>query len=142
NVPAIVGFGALAGLLCAPGVVDAEAGAARELVATAEGAATGIENVEVFGDPANRLPHILCLGVGGVEAEPILLAPDQHGGAVHSGSSGASETLEPSPVLAAMGVDAEYSLRVSVGWSSTRDDVDRFAAAFPPIVADLRALRD
>ena len=66
-----------------------------------------------------RCPNVLCLGVDGVEAEPILLALDQHGVAVHSGSSCSSETLEPSPVLAAMGVDADRSLRVSVGWSST-----------------------
>ena len=61
------------------------------------------------------LPHLVCLGIDGVEAEPILLALDQHGVAVHSGSSCSSETLEPSPVLAAMGVDADRSLRVSVG---------------------------
>jgi cysteine desulfurase len=87
------------------------------------------------------LPNLFCLGVGGVEAEPILLALDQHGVAVHSGSSCSSETLEPSPVLAAMGVDAERSLRVSVGWSTTRADVKRFVEVFPGIVERLRGLR-
>src|SRR5205085_2904666 len=77
-----------------------------------------------FGDPSERLPHLVCFGIGGIEAEPVLLALDQHGVAVHSGSSCSSETLEPSPVLAAMGVDADHSLRVSVGWSSTEADVD------------------
>ena len=87
------------------------------------------------------LPNLVCLGVDGVEAEPILLALDQHGVAVHSGSSCSSETLEPSPVLAAMGVDADRSLRVSVGWSSTRVDVERFVEVFPGIVERLRGLR-
>ncbi len=90
---------------------------------------------------STRLPHLVCLGVDGVEAEPILLALDQRGVAVHSGSSCSSETLEPSPVLAAMGVDADRSLRVSVGWSSTDDDVDAFVAAFPEVVEGLRGLR-
>ena len=81
--------------------------------------------------PTQRLPHLVCLGIEGVEAEPILLALDQHGVAVHSGSSCSSEALEPSPVLAAMGVDADKSLRVSVGWSSTDADVDAFLAVFP-----------
>ncbi len=76
----------------------------------------------------------------GVEAEPVLLALDQQGVAVHSGSSCSSETFEPSPVLAAMGVDADHSLRVSVGWPSTADDVDAFLAALPAVVERLRNL--
>ena len=95
--------------------------------------------VERYGD--GSLPNLLCLGIDGVEAEPILLGLDQHGVAVHSGSSCSSETLEPSPVLEAMGVEADRSLRVSVGWSSTRDDVDRFVEVLPGIVERLRGLR-
>ena len=51
------------------------------------------------------------------------------------------ESLEPSPVLAAMGVDAERSVRVSVGWSTTDDDVAAFCDALPRVVERLRALR-
>jgi len=79
--------------------------------------------------------------VDGVEAEPILLGLDRRGVAVHSGSSCSSEALEPSPVLAAMGVNADRSLRASVGWNSTDDDVDAFLAAFPDVVSRLRELR-
>ncbi len=78
------------------------------------------------------MPHLVCIAVGGVEAEPVLLGLDQSGIAAHSGSSCSSESLAPSPVLAAMGVDAERSLRLSVGWSTTDDDVEAFATAFPP----------
>jgi cysteine desulfurase len=70
----------------------------------------------------------------------VLIGLDRAGIAVHSGNSCSSEALEPSPVLAAMGVDAARSLRVSVGWSTTDADVDAFLAALPPILADLRAL--
>jgi cysteine desulfurase len=100
-----------------------------------------VPGIERFGDPSAGLPHLVCLGIEGVEAEPILLALDQHGVAVHSGSSCSSEALEPSPVLAAMGVDADRSLRVSVGWSSTDADVDAFLSVFPGIVGRLRDLR-
>ena len=79
----------------------------------------------------SRLPHLVCVGVEGVEAEAVLLGLDQAGVAAHSGSACSSESLEPSPVLAAMGVDAERSLRLSVGWSTTDADVDAFADAFP-----------
>ena len=102
---------------------------------------TRVPGVERFGDPRACLPHLVCLGIEGVEAEPILLALDQRGVAVHSGSSCSSETLEPSPVLAAMGVDADRSLRASVGWSSTDADVDEFLDAFSVVVESLRALR-
>ena len=84
---------------------------------------------------------LVCLGLAGVEAEPVLLGLDQRGVGVHSGSSCSSELLEPSPVLRAMGVDADRSLRVSVGWPSTPADVEAFAAAFPKVMEQLRALR-
>lgn len=141
NVPAIVGFGAAAALL-AGGTLDEEAAGARALtdrVATTAPALVG--GVGVFGDPEARVPHLVCLGVEGVEAEPILLGLDQQGVAVHSGSSCSSEALEPSPVLLAMGVDADRSLRVSVGWCSTGADVDALLGALPDVVTRLRSLR-
>ncbi len=100
-----------------------------------------MSEVEVFGNPDDRLPHLICLGVHGVEAEPVLLGLDQVGIAAHSGSSCSSEVLEPSPVLEAMGVDAERSLRLSVGWSTTNADIEAFAGAFGSVVERLRALR-
>ena len=135
NVPAWVGFGAV----CAAVDVVAEATTARALTDRAAAVVDTVPGVERFGDGGR--PNLLCLGVAGVDAEPILLALDQHGVAVHSGSSCSSETLEPSPVLQAMGVDADRSLRVSVGWSSTSNDIDRFAKVFPGIVERLRGLR-
>ena len=91
--------------------------------------------------PDDRLPHIACFGLEGIEAEPVLLGLDQAGVAVHSGSSCSSELLEPSPVLEAMGVEGDRSLRVSVGWSTTDDDVAAFLTALPQVLAGLRALR-
>jgi cysteine desulfurase len=136
NVAGIVGFGAAAAAVR----VDEEAARARVRTERAATAATSVEGVVAYGDPDRRLPHIVCLGVHGVEAEAVLLGLDQAGIAVHSGSACSSESLEPSPVLEAMGVEAERSLRVSVGWSTTDDDVDAFGAAFPEVVERLRGL--
>ncbi len=88
-------------------------------------AAEAVDGVALVGDPDpdGRLPHIVCVGVAGVEAEPVVIGLDRAGIAVHSGSACSSESLEPSPVLEAMGVDASRSLRLSVGWSSTDADV-------------------
>jgi cysteine desulfurase len=139
NVPAIVGFGAAAEE--GTGTLGEEIEHERALSDSLAAAALGLDGVVRYGDPEHRLPNLVCLGVGGVEAEPILLALDQRGIAVHSGSACSSEALEPSPVLAAMGVDAEHSLRASVGWSSTQDDVAAFARELPGIVDRFRSLR-
>jgi cysteine desulfurase len=142
NVPGIVGFGAAAAELLDGGRLAAEADAARARTErVAGGVAAEVADVRRYGDPEDRVPHLVCLGIGGVEAEPILLALDQHGVAVHSGSSCSSEALEPSPVLEAMGADADRSLRVSVGWSTTDDEVSRLLDVLPGIVGRLRALR-
>ena len=109
-----------------------EADRARAHLAALTSAATSVEGVEIVGPPQpdQRLPSLLCLGVHGVEAEPVLIGLDRAGVAVHSGSACSSESIEPSPVLEAMGVDANHSLRVSVGWSTTDDDVAAFGTAF------------
>ncbi|MGH9185501.1 MAG: cysteine desulfurase family protein [Acidimicrobiales bacterium] len=138
NGPAIVGFGAA----CAAVDVETEAAEQRRLTdrvlsAVASGAFDG---VVVYGDPVDRLPHIVCLGVTGIEPQAVLLGLDRAGVAAHSGSACSSEALEPSPVLEAMGVDAHRSLRVSVGWSSSDSDIDALLEALPQVIARLRAL--
>jgi cysteine desulfurase len=141
NVAGIVGFGAAAGALTEAGRLASETARSRRHTEAILMVATAVDDVEVLGDPVRRVPHLVCVAVGGVEAEPVLLSLDQSGIAAHSGSSCSSESLAPSPVLAAMGVDAERSLRLSVGWSTTDEDVEAFATAFPRVVAQLRALR-
>ncbi len=141
HVPAIVGFGAAAVELADGGLErEALASTTRTDRLVAETLAS-VPGVFRLGDVEERVPHLVCLGVDGVEAEPILLGLDQAGVAVHSGSSCSSETLEPSPVLAAMGADADRSLRVSVGWSTVDEDVDAFLDAFPTVVERMRSLR-
>lgn len=141
NVVGILGFGAVAGALARPGAIELEARRARARTDRLICAALAVEGVVTYGDPTLGLPHLVCLGVGGVEAEGVVLGLDQVGIAVHSGSACSSEALEPSPVLLAMGVDAERSLRLSVGWNTGDDDVDAFGHHFPPVVAALRELR-
>ncbi len=139
NVPAIVGFGVAAAH--AASQLAAESQVALAQTGALLDSALAVPGVVAYGDTAARLPHIVCLGVTGVEAEAVLLGLDQAGIAAHSGSACSSESLEPSPVLEAMGVDADRSLRLSVGWDTTDADVAAFAAAFSPIVGRLRALR-
>jgi cysteine desulfurase len=139
NVPAIMGFGAVCDLLTG-GALDAEGDRARAQTDRVLALAGALDSVETYGHPVARLPHVVCLGVSGVESEAVLLGLDQAGIAAHSGSSCSSEALEPSPVLAAMGVDAQRSLRISVGWSTTDDDITALERALPDVITRLRAL--
>lgn len=140
----VPGLAALAATLesLTPERLGAECARSRRDCAEMEERLTEMDGISVLGaaDPHARLPHLLCLAVDGVEPQGVVLGLDQRGIAVHSGSSCASEDLEPSPVLEAMGVDAHRSLRLSVGWTTTSDDVDAVCRALPEVVAGLRSL--
>ena len=140
NVPAIAGFGAAAGVLAADGRLEAEAADARRLTDRVLAAVPGLDGVRAYGDPVGRVPHLVCLGIDGIEPQAVLLGLDRAGVAAHSGSACSSESLEPSPVLEAMGVDAHRSLRISTGWNTTDADIDALLDALPRVIADLRAL--
>jgi cysteine desulfurase len=141
NVPAIVGFGAAAAELTAPGRLEQEAAEQRRLTDRILGAVDGLDGVMVYGDSGTgRLPHLVCLGVAGIEPQAVLLGLDRAGIAAHSGSACSTESLEPSPVLEAMGVDAHRSLRASVGWDTSDGDIDALLRALPEVIAGLRAL--
>jgi cysteine desulfurase len=142
DVAGAVGFGAAAVELAQNGRLAEEALVAAAQTERLRAVATQIPGVEVYGpgEPGARLPSLVCLGVAGVEAEAVLIGLDQAGVAAHSGSACSSELLEPSPVLAAMGVNAEQSLRLSVGWSTTAAEVELAARALPQVIERLRAL--
>ena len=136
----IVGLGAAAAELTR--TLPAVEARCRALTDRVRSWAAGAEGVEVLGAPADgSLPHLVCLGLAGVEPQPMLLGLDALLVSVHSGSSCSSESLEPSPVLEAMGVDAQRSLRVSVSWANDDEDVERFTSAATRVLGELRALR-
>ncbi len=139
NVPGIVGFGATCAALTGDTLVDEQHLQVERTRQILSGIAD-LDGVQVFGDPVHRAPHLVCLGIDGIEPQAVLLGLDRAGIAAHSGSACSSEVLEPSPVLEAMGVDAHRSLRLSVGWATTDADVDHLLDTLPRVIADLRAL--
>lgn len=126
----------------AAAAMEQESARTRALTDRVRSWAAEQDDVEVVGAPADgSLPQLVCLTFSDLEPQPVLLGLDRLGVSVHSGSSCSSESLEPSPVLEAMGADAHRSLRVSVGWSSTDADVDRLLESLPRVLSDLRSLR-
>jgi cysteine desulfurase len=92
-----------------------------------------VARVQVHGAGAPRLPNTSCLGLPGVRAETQVMALDLAGVAVSSGSACSSGKVHPSHVLQAMGLDraaAGQAIRISLGWASQADDVERFLEAW------------
>jgi cysteine desulfurase len=90
---------------------------------------------------ADVLPGHLHLCVPGVEREEVLVALGEQGVCVSGGSSCASGALQPSHVLAAMGLAPELAagaLRFTLGYGTTDADIDHALAVVPGVVASLR----
>jgi cysteine desulfurase len=100
--------------------------------------ATTVPDVEVVGDPDDRLPNVVTFSCLYVDGEALLHALDRRGFAISSGSSCTSSTLRPSHVLEAMGVLSHGNVRVSLHRETTEAQVDRFLVELAGIVADLR----
>ena len=98
-----------------------------------------VADVDVLGDPVDRLPHIVTFSCLYADGESLLRGLDRRGFAVSSGSSCTSSTLEPSHVLVAMGALTSGNVRVSLHRDTTYDDIDGFLDALPAVVADVRA---
>jgi cysteine desulfurase len=102
-----------------------------------------IPNIKINGHPADVLPNTLNVSFPGAEGESILLSMDMQGIEASTGSACASGSLEPSHVLLATGVGPELahgSIRFSLGWGITEDDIDYIIEVLPPIIARLRAM--
>jgi len=139
NVAAIAGFGAAAAL--ARQDLYGEANRLGRLRDACERAVRRLApDATIFGERAERLPNTLAFAVPGLKAETALIALDLDGIAVSSGSACSSGKVGRSHVLEAMGVApalASGAVRISLGWATTEDDVNRFASAFEKLLAAL-----
>jgi cysteine desulfurase len=107
----------------------------------AAGLVAAVPDVRLNGDPARKLVNNCHAAVPGVESEALLLLLDREGVCAAAGSSCASGALDPSHVLAAMGVPrdlARASVRLTLGWPSTEADVDEALAVIAGAVERLR----
>jgi cysteine desulfurase len=132
NVAAIAGFGAAAAAALDGLTADrARMTALRDRLEAELRAAT--PEVIIFGAGAERLPNTTLFAVPGMKAETAVIAFDLEGIAVSSGAACSSGKVQPSHVLAAMGVApplARGAVRVSLGPTTTESAIDRFIQAW------------
>ena len=96
-----------------------------------------IPNVEFFGCVENRLPNTLGCGFEGANGETLLIALDMEGISVSTGSACSSGMGSPSSVLSAMRLPLSKinsSLRFSLGWGNTFDDIDLVVKVLAKVV--------
>ena len=97
-------------------------------------------NAVIFGARAERLPNTTLFSLAGMKAETAVIAFDLDGVAVSSGAACSSGKVQPSHVLAAMGVPAALArgaVRVSLGWSTQEGDIARFLDAWRKVISAL-----
>lgn len=142
NVPGIVGLGKALELASAEVSEEVEtlAQLRDDLWRGIEGR---IDHVYLNGHPTRRLPNNLNFSIEGVEGEATLLALDLEGISASTGSACSSGSLEASHVTLALGLSPELaraSVRMSLGRSTTAEDVARVVDVLPAIVSRLRSV--
>jgi len=102
-----------------------------------------IDDIVFNGDRNSRLPHVSNISFRFIEGEGLLIHLDLQGIAVSTGSACSSGTLEPSPVIRALGRNEELArgaIRFSFGKDNTDEDVDCVLEVLARAVESLRAL--
>jgi len=142
NVAAAVGLARAAELTLAE--CEAHCARIRQLREKLEaGILAKIPDAVIHGRGAERAPHIMNVSVPGTDSESLLMALDLRGIAASGGSACQSGSIDPSHVLAALGVRpdlASAAIRMSLGVLTTDQSIDRVIEVFPALVAKARQL--
>lgn len=142
GVPGIVAFGTAAGL--AREELEGRSEHDKCLRDRFEAGAIGrIEDIVFNGNRTQRLSHLSNISFRFIEGEGLLISLDLLGVAVSTGSACSSGTLEPSPVIRALGRNDELArgaIRFSFGKDNTEADVDYVLEVLPRVVEKLRSM--
>jgi cysteine desulfurase len=140
NLPGVAGLGAAIEAAVARRAEEAERiGALRDRLEA--GLLGAVPRARVNGAGAPRLPGTSSIVFEGCDAEALLMALDLDGLCASAGSACHSGSTRPSGVLVAMGLtdaDARATLRFSLGWTTTVEEVDAALALVPPLVERVR----
>jgi len=140
NVPGIVGLGRAAELAARD--VEAEGARLGDLRARLERAIrAAVPEATIHAERAARLPNTVNASFPGARSDTLLMALDARGVAVSAGAACASGAVEPSPVLAAMGVPRDLAvcaIRFSLGRTNTAAEVEAVGALLAEAVRAAR----
>jgi cysteine desulfurase len=139
NVAGIAAFGAAAAVARRQGAAETD-----HMLALRNKLEAGLKAVApeatIFGEKAERLPNTTLFAAEGMKAETAVISFDLEGIAVSSGAACSSGKVQPSHVLAAMGVSPALTrgaVRLSLGWTTTETDIERFLGAWRKLATAL-----
>jgi cysteine desulfurase len=141
-------LGGIAGFAAALNALDAQRAGEQARIATLRDDFENrlraiVPNVVIFSERAPRAANTSCFAIPGLPAETALIALDLDGVCVSSGAACSSGKVGASHVLAAMGVPenlARCALRLSLGWSSTKQDIEAALNSLERLLARRSAL--
>lgn len=142
NVPGIAGFGAA--VKAAMASLAEDRSRVERLRNRLETGLRQTHGVQIFSEDAPRLPNTTLFSAPGLKAETAVIGFDLDGIAVSSGSACSSGKVQPSHVLQAMGLGPELArgaVRLSLGWSTGEEDVDRAVKAWRKLAGTLLKLK-
>lgn len=140
NLAAIAGFG-VAAEIAALELTARRRHLLQLRVRFEQGLVQQLPQAVIFAGGAERLPNTTFFSIPGLEGQTLVMALDQQGMAVASGSACGSDSREPSPVLKAMGIEAELAqgaVRISLGKDNSEEDVDALVGALLSQVKQLQ----
>lgn len=140
-VPLVVGFGKAAEI-CREVMAEESARLMGLRDKLQDKILSSLDEVFLNGHPEKRLPHILNVSFAYVEGESVLMGVNREA-AMSSGSACTSATLEPSYVIAALGVDSELahsSIRFGLHRFSTEEEVEFIGDRLVEVVTRLREM--
>ena len=108
-----------------------------------EGIRSSISKTRLNGHATTRLPNNVNISIMDIEGEALILYLDAHGVYASTGSACTSASLDPSHVILALGLPYEVahgSLRLTLGRSTTQEDIDYVIQILPPLVEKLRSI--
>jgi len=139
NIAGIAAFGAAAAVVRPQGAAEAD-----HMRALRDRLETGLKAVTpgavIFGAAVERLPNTTLFAAEGMKAETAVISFDLEGIAVSSGAACSSGKVQPSHVLAAMGVSPALTrgaVRLSLGWTTTETDIERCLGAWRKLATAL-----
>jgi cysteine sulfinate desulfinase/cysteine desulfurase-like protein len=138
NVPAIVGIGKAAELAGGNLTRSKQMEVLRNKLE--RGILKLIPDAKINGHPRKRLPNTLSMTLPSLRGESLVIAMDQHGIALSSGSACKSGSPEPTHVLIAMGKseeDAHCSVRLSLSHSTTKDEIDTTLVVLAQVLEEM-----
>ncbi len=142
SIPNIVAFG-VAAELASREMIERNEHTRRLRDRFESAVVASIDDISFNGDRERRLPHLSNISFRFIEGEGLLIHLDMQGVAVSTGSACSSGTLEPSPVIRALGRDEELArgaIRFSFGKDNRDDEIDYALGALQRAVESLRRL--